>query len=250
MNKFSNFVKHADAEYAAGGRRLPVWLLLHEALRCELERGILKKQALCDRLRTLKRTDPSGYKKLVKDEGFSLDECRDVLAALAADVKKCVGYELEESERNSCMGDDLLRGVFEGRRVDVLTAVNSVANPVLAWALADCKFEMKAPPCATVCDEDNFQHDVAEKFDEVVASLSEEREPVWKKRLVLVCSGAYGVLLRFVAQKRLGTKHPLISSDLYDLCSVDTVSQCLKRAENQYRTATRCGARPALVFGS
>ena len=247
MAKLSGTIKAGNGEFVRGKSRRQVLFSLHEAIGLELDRGIEEKRRLLDRLC---EADGVEYRALIENEGFNVDECRDAIASMCKDRKKCTAFECEEREKDSCLGDVELGRVYEsGRRVDVMTIVNSLDAPGYAWVLSDCKFAMKKPTYSIVCATDNFNEDVAEKFDSVENNLKADREPFWHRRVVLVTSEAAPIIRRYREQHALGSAHPLVATGRYEICTVDTVGETVKHARNQYREAGRGNAAIEGEFG-
>lgn len=224
-------------------------LQLHCAIRLELQNNQQEKKALMKRLLALKSSDEVAYKQLVADEGFNIDDCRDTLRDIAKDIEKCVEKEFGEYDRIACVGDDAIGKIFGGRRLDVLSIVSSVRDPVCAWVVADCKFAMKRPTYGTVCSVNNFAHDVGAKYDAVFEDLALECESVWRKRLILVTTEARPIIFRYIMQRRLGTGHPLMGPGDYELCDVESIGGLIKKARNQFKTAVCGGLCLPAVFG-
>jgi len=214
---------------------------LHHAIRIELEANRDEKMRLRDKLVQLRQNNHEAYDRLVREQGFNEDECRDVLRDIEGDIEKCFCCEVDENERIACVGDAVIGKLFNGRRVDVLVVVSSLTNSVFAWLVADCKFSMKRPSYGTVCDKNNFEYDVAAKYDAVYSDLKNECEPVWRKRLILVTTEAKGIVQRYVRQSSLSESHPLMGNGDYVLCDVDGISSKVQRARNQYRSAVAGG---------
>ena len=221
-------------------------LQLHHAIRCELESNLGEKRDLLKRLQSAE--NEKAREVIISAEGFNEDECKDTIVSIEDGIKKCQAYEAVEDDRCACCGDSIIGRLVGGRRLDVIAIVSPLACPVYGCALADCKFAMKRPTYGTICDTENFDRDVAQKFDAVCKTFKSDGVLVWQKRLILVTSEALRIITRMINQKRLGSKHPLMAGQCYVVCDVDSIVSLMAKARNQYKSATRHCCPPTLVF--
>ncbi len=220
-------------------------LQLHQVIQNELQRNLDEKLDLLERLKSASKEE---FVALVRNEGFNCEECQDLIRSLRSAISRCDCMKAAEDTRDTCCGDDVIGKLFPGRRLDIITVVSSVDIPICACVLADCKFAMKRPLYCTIHDENNFEHDVAEKFDAVCEDLKNDSVSVWSRRLLLVTSEAARILKRMVNQKRLGSSHPLVCGNAYILCDVEDVAGYIGKARSSFRTAASGEMASGLVF--
>ena len=211
---------------------------LHSVILAELERGRANLEDLALRFK-LAAGDRQKIKKLVKESGFSEEECRYVLANIKTDIRKCASLEVRYPERVACFGDKVLKTVYKlkkgDKRLDVLAVACPLANPRWGWFLAECKFEVKTSVGGPFSAEDNFEETVDRKFEHIQGKMRKDKEPYYRGRVLLVVSRDVQLCKKHLLSMRRGTIDKKMDFSLYMLCTVDDVVAAYKTSAKEFR---------------